>query len=174
LLRQKSVQAELKLGPDVGRKIMEFTNKEADAYAEALNLKDADRKNKIEELERVNKKFIEDNLTAPQRKRLNQIRLQVTGLQQLIRPQVAKLLNLTEDQQTKFGTMHKAARKSLEEIFAAGGEGRSEKLAKLRAEIDKKIGTVLTEEQTAKVREVVGEPFRGELVFEEFTPATKK
>jgi Spy/CpxP family protein refolding chaperone len=174
LLRQKSVQTELKLGPDFARKVSEFTNKEADAYGDALKLQDAERKNKIDELRRANQKFIEENLSDAQRKRLDQITLQVTGLQQLNRPEVAKRLNLTEEQQTKFSAMRKAARKSLEAIFAAGGEGKNEKLAELRAEIDKKIGAVLTDEQKAKVREAVGEPFRGELVFEEFTPATKK
>jgi hypothetical protein len=174
LLRQKSVQTELKLGPDFARKVAEFTNKEADAYGDALKLQDAERKTKIDELRRANQKFIEENLSDAQRKRLDQITLQVTGLQQLTRPEVAKRLNLTEEQQTKFSAMRKAARKSLEAIVAAGGEGRNEKLAELRAEIDKKIGAVLTDEQKAKVREAVGEPFRGELVFEEFTPATKK
>jgi len=174
LLRQKSVQAELKLGPEFARKITEFTDKEADAYVEALKLKDADIKKKIEELERENKKFIEDNLSAAQRKRLDQIYLQVTGLQQLTRPEAAKALNLTEDQQTKFKAMRKEARKLLEEILEAkGSEGRNEKLAKLRAEIDKKIGAVLTDEQKTKAREIVGEPFRGELLFEEVKPGTK-
>ena len=174
LLRQKSVQAELKLGPEFARKITEFTDKEADAYVEALKLKDADIKKKIEELERENKKFIEDNLSAAQRKRLDQIYLQVTGLQQLTRPEAAKALNLTEDQQTKFKAMRKEARKFLEEILEAkGSEGRNEKLAKLRAEIDKKIGAVLTDEQKTKAREIVGEPFRGELLFEEVKPGTK-
>jgi len=174
LLRQKSVQAELKLGPEFARKITEFTDKEADAYVEALKLKDADIKKKIEELERENKKFIEDNLSAAQRKRLDQIYLQVTGLQQLTRPEAAKALNLTEDQQTKFKAMRKEARTLLEEILEAkGSEGRNEKLAKLRAEIDKKIGAVLTDEQKTKAREIVGEPFRGELLFEEVKPGTK-
>jgi hypothetical protein len=174
LLRQKSVQAELKLGADFAQKITEFTNKEADAYTEALKLKDADAKKLFEELETKNKKFIDDNLTAAQRKRLDQITLQVTGLKQLTRPEVAKVLNLTEDQQSKFKAMHKEAGKALEAILAVkSSEGRNEKLAKLRAEIDKKIGAVLTDEQKTKAREIVGEPFRGELLFEEFTPGSK-
>jgi hypothetical protein len=70
--------------------------------------------------------------------------------------------------------MRKEARKLLEEILEAkGSEGRNEKLAKLRAEIDKKIGAVLTDEQKTKAREIVGEPFRGELLFEEVKPGTK-
>jgi hypothetical protein len=40
-------------------------------------------------------------------------------------------------------------------------------LAKLRAETRKKILAELTDEQKAKVREMVGAPFEGEIVFEE-------
>src|SRR5262249_57627339 len=98
LLRQKSVQAELKLTPDVGKKIMDFTNKEADEYLKDLKLPEQERQKKIDELEKEEKKFLDDTLNPAQRKRLDQITLQVTGLQQLTRPEVAKLLNLTDDQ----------------------------------------------------------------------------
>jgi Spy/CpxP family protein refolding chaperone len=168
LLRQKSVQKELKLTDDDVKKIMEFTNKESGEYGKALKLAAKDRTTKFEELERANKKFLEDNLSAAQRKRLEQITLQVTGLYQLGRPEVVKALNLTEEQQTKFEEMQKEARKALEEILTATERaGKAEKLAKLREETNKKILAALTDEQKAKVREIVGEPFRGEIVFEE-------
>ncbi len=38
LLRQKSVQQELKLDADLVKKIVEFTNKESDEYQKALGL----------------------------------------------------------------------------------------------------------------------------------------
>ena len=169
LLRQKSVQKELKHDEDTVKKIMEFTNKEADEYGKALkDLKGKERAAKFEELEKANKKFLEDNLSADQRKRLGQITLQVTGLYQLGRPEVVRALNLTEEQQTKFEEMQKEARKALEEILTATERaGKAEKLAKLREETNKKILAALTDEQKAKVREIVGEPFKGEIVFEE-------
>jgi hypothetical protein len=167
LLRQKSVQEDLKVSPELARKILAFTNKEYDAAKKAMKLSEEDRKAKFDELEQRNKKFLKDNLTAAQRKRLEQIRLQVTGLQQLTRPEVARALNLTDEQQQKFKRMQKEARKKLLAILAAKGEGRNEKLAKLRAEVNKAIGTVLTDEQKAKAKEVVGEPFTGELLFED-------
>jgi hypothetical protein len=167
LLRQKSVQAELKLGPEFAKKVLEFTNKEADDFLEALKSKGADAKKKIEELEERNKKFIADNLNAKQRKRLDEITLQVTGLMQLQRPDVAKLLKLTDQQQSKFKDLQKEAHKKLEEIIDKK-EGRNENLNKLRKEIASKIGAILTDEQKAKVRELVGEPFTGELLFEEY------
>jgi len=168
LLRQKSVQKELKLTDDDVKKIMEFTNKESDEYGKALKLGANERKAKVDELEAANKKFLEDNLSADQRKRLEQVTLQVTGLYQLGRPEVVKALNLTEEQQTKFEEMQKEARKALEEIITSTERaGKTEKLAKLREETSKKIMDALTDEQKAKVREIVGEPFKGEIVFEE-------
>ena len=168
LLRQKSVQKELKLTDDDVKKIMDFTNKESSEYAKDLKLDAKEREREIEKLEQANKKFLEDNLSAAQRKRLAQITLQVTGLYQLGRPEVVRALNLTEEQQTKFEEMQKEARKALEVILAATDRaGRTEKLAKLRAETNKMILAALTDEQKAKVKEIVGEPFKGEIVFEE-------
>ena len=170
LLRQKSVQQELKLAPGVIQKVMEFTNKEADEYGKALkDLKGKERAAKFEELEKANKKFLEDNLSADQRKRLEQVTLQVTGLYQLGRKEVAKALDLTEEQQTKFEEMQKETRKALREILTSSDDraAKTEKLAKLREENKKKIMAVLTDEQKAKVKEIVGEPFKGEIVFEE-------
>lgn len=168
LLRQKSVQKELMLSDDAVKKIMEFTNKESGEYAKNLKLDAKERERKFDELGKANKKFLEDNLSAGQRRRLEQITLQVTGLYQLGRPEVVKALNLTEEQQTKFEEMQKEARKALEVILASTERaGKTEKLTKLREETNKKILAALTDEQKAKVREIVGEPFRGDIVFEE-------
>lgn len=169
LLRQKSVQKELKLNDDAVKKIMDFTNKESDEYGKALKLPEKDRTAKFNELETANKKFLEDNLSADQRKRLGQVTLQVTGLYQLGRADVAKALDLTDEQQTKFEDMQKEARKTLEEIITSSADraGKTRKLADLREETHKKIMAVLTDAQKAKVREIVGEPFKGEIVFEE-------
>jgi Spy/CpxP family protein refolding chaperone len=168
LLRQKSVQEELKVSPEDAKKIAEFTTKESEEYRKALKLSEKDRQAKVEELEKENKKFLADNLSEAQRKRLGQIALQVSGLQQLTRPEVARLLNLTEEQQKKFKEMRVEARKELAELISSKDrEGRNEKLAKLREAVDKKIEAVLTDEQKAKAKELVGEPFKGKLVFEE-------
>jgi hypothetical protein len=168
LLRQKSVQQELKISPDLAKKIAEFTNKESAEYGKSLKLKDSDRKGKFEELEKANKKFLEDNLSAEQRKRLEQITLQVTGLHQLTRPEVVKALSLTDEQQKKFKEMQKEGRAELEAIFNdPKREGKNEKLAKYREATFKKIEDALTDAQKTKVKELVGEIFKGEIVFEE-------
>jgi hypothetical protein len=168
LLRQKSVQQELKLSPEVAKKAVEFTHKQHETFSGVLKLVAEERKQKLEELEKENRKFLDDNLTPEQRKRRFQITLQVTGLHELNRPEAARALNLTEEQQQKFRELQKEHRKELAEIIhPKGREGRNEKLAKLREDTHNKIRAILTDEQKEKVRELVGEPFKGEIVFEE-------
>ena len=174
LLRQKSVQQELKVSPALAKKVAEFTHKQREAFGEALNLGVEQRRQKLMELAKENKQFLDDNLTAGQRKRLFEITLQVTGLHEINRPEVAKALNLTEEQQQKFKELQQEHRKQLVEIIEPKErEGRNEKLAKLREDTRDKIRAILTDEQKEKVRELVGEPFKGEIVFEEYESDSK-
>jgi hypothetical protein len=174
LLRQKSVQEELKLSPDLVKKIMEFTKKEHEAFKNALAQGEKEREQKLEELDKANQKFLDDNLTAAQRKRLEQIHLHVTGLRQMMRPEIIKTLELTADQQEKVKAMQKEAAKEFEGVLEIKNrEARHEKLAKLRADIDKKVEALLTDKQKEKARELIGEPFKGEIVIEEPETAPK-
>jgi hypothetical protein len=167
LLRQKSVQDDLKLAPDVCKKILEFTNTEYEAWQNAVKLSDDERDQKMKEMEKKNEDFLTENLTEGQRKRLHQVVIQVTGLIQLTKPEMVKALDLTEEQQQKFKDLQKSARSELLEILdAKSPEGRSDKLAKLRADIDKKVDAVLTDQQREKVKELVGERFEGQIVLE--------
>ena len=167
LLRQKSVQKELKLTPDDVKKVMDFTHKQHEAATKALQLIEDERKDKFAAMEKENKKFLADNLKPAQRKRLNQITMQLTGLMQLTRPEIVKELKLTEDQIAKVKQLQKEARKTLAKLIdAKGSEGRNEKLAELRAQTRKQIMDLLTEEQRVTARQMVGEPFTGKIVFE--------
>ena len=168
LLRQKSVQKELELGADVVQKIMAFTNAQSEAFGKALELGEAARKEAFEKLARQNDQFLTDTLTAKQSKRLDQITMQFTALHQLTKPEMVKELKMSDEQVKKFKDMQTEARKALLEILEAKERaGKSEKLAKLREVTRAKILAILTEEQKAKVREMAGPPFEGEIVFEE-------
>jgi Spy/CpxP family protein refolding chaperone len=174
LLRQKSVQQELKVSPALAKKVAEFTHKQREAFGEALNLGVEQRRQKLMELAKENKQFLDDNLTPAQRKRLFAITLQVTGLHELNRSEVATALKLTEEQQQKFKELQQQHRKELAAIFQTKErESRNEKLGKLREDTRNKIRAILTDEQKAKVRELVGEPFRGEIVLEEDESGSK-
>jgi Spy/CpxP family protein refolding chaperone len=167
LLRQKSVQQELKLTPDVTRKIMEFTNKQHDAFLAAMKLGKAEAREKLKAMEEENQQFLKDTLTPGQDKRLIQITLQTTGLHQLSRPEVAKVLKLTKDQQQKFSAIQKAANEKLAKLlYATNPEERKERFAKLREETRKEVRALLTAEQKATVDELVGAPFNGDIIIE--------
>jgi hypothetical protein len=168
LLRQKSVQKELELGADVIQKIMDFTAAQSEAAGKTKDLDEAARKQEFEKLARQNDKFLTDTLNAKQSKRLDQITLQFTALHQLTKPEMVKELGLSDEQVKKFKDMQTEARKALVEVLEApAGAGKNEKFAKLREETRTKILAVLTDEQKAKVREMAGPPFEGEIVFEE-------
>jgi hypothetical protein len=174
LLRQKSVQEELKLNAELVTKVLQFTNGEYEAWQNALKLSQDEREQKIKELQKKNQDFLADNFNEGQRKRLRQIMLQVTGLMHLTRPAVVKELNLTEEQQQKFKELQKETGIELQEIIdAKKREGRNEKLAKLRDDIDKKVEAILTDQQKDKVKELVGERFKGAILLEEPESALK-
>jgi hypothetical protein len=171
LLRQKSVQDELKLGDDVTKKIADFTNKQYEAFTAALKLGAAERKQKLESMEQENKKFIAESLTEQQLKRLDQITLQITALQQLTRPEIAKELNLTDDQTKKIKELQKEAREELAKLLDnKNANERREKFAAARMAIREKVRGLMTDEQKAKIDVMVGEPFNGEIVFEGAEP----
>ena len=168
LLRQKSVQKELGVSADVAKKITEFTEHQSEAFGKAVGLAEGERKKAIAHLAEENKKFLADTLNARQGTRLDQLYLQFTAPYQLTRPEVAKALNLTEDQQKKFKDLHTEYRTQLRDIlFGKDTEGRAEKYAKLREKTRDKIQSILTEKQQAQAREAVGPPFMGKIVFEE-------
>src|SRR5580704_14209479 len=68
LLRQKSVQKELKVTPDVTEKIMTFTHKQHEAAEKAREMGAAERKEAFEKLEKQNQQFLAGTLTAKQSK----------------------------------------------------------------------------------------------------------
>jgi hypothetical protein len=166
LLRQKSVQKELGLTPETAQKITAFTNAQGEAARKALEQAGEARKQEFEKLAKQNEQFLTDNLTAQQGKRLDQIAMQFTAVTQLLKPENVKALNLSDEQVQKLQDLQKEARKGLLEILGSK-EGRNEKFAKLREETRTKGLALLTDEQKAKVREMAGPPFEGEIVFED-------
>jgi Spy/CpxP family protein refolding chaperone len=168
LLRQKSVQKELELTPDTIKKIMDFTHAQSEAAKKTADLGEAARKEVFGKLLQLNDKFLADILNAKQGKRLDQITMQFSALTQLTKPEMVKELKLTDDQVKKFKDMQTEARKALVEVLEAKERaGKGEKVTKLRDETRTKILAVLTADQKAKVREMVGPPFEGEIVIEE-------
>jgi hypothetical protein len=168
LLRQKAVRQDIGLGRDHTGKIFEFTSKQYDRAREAMKLDQAERRQKFETMKEENERFLKDNLSREQRKRLDQITLQVVGLLWLGREEIARDLNLTEEQRQKAKDLREHTREEARKLLRTGSrEGQREKFAQLRRETRNKLQELLTPDQRTKWRELVGRPFRGQLEFEQ-------
>jgi Spy/CpxP family protein refolding chaperone len=169
LLRHKAVRDDLKLTHREARKIHEFTEqqwKKAQKIEELADEKEKDRR--YNELTREDERFLDEVLTPEQKKRLDQITLQVAGLMWITRPDVAAALKLTDEQKKKAAEYQKVARKEMEELLhSETRRDRQAELRKLHATCKERVLELLTDEQEAKFHEMIGHPFRGELSFDE-------
>jgi Spy/CpxP family protein refolding chaperone len=166
LLNQKSVQEELKLTEDQVTKVKELSEKQRESFRGLRDLSQEERQKKVAESAKANAKAVAEILKPEQLKRVKQITLQRRGAQALGDPEVAKTLNLTGEQKDKLKTIQ-------DEVRQARGNGqrgdRSEEAQKKRAEARKatneKLMGVLTAEQKTKLKELMGEPFKGAIEF---------
>ena len=75
---------------------------------------------------------------------------------------------MTDEQAAKFKELQKEARKELEEIITAkDARARARSWRSSARRPTRRSWTILTDEQKTKAKEMVGEPFKGEIVFEE-------
>jgi hypothetical protein len=175
LLRHKAVRDDLKLTHREARRIHEFTEqqwKKAQRIEELPDEKERDRR--YEELTREDNRFLDEILKPDQKKRLDQITLQVAGLVWITRPEVAAALVLTDEQKQKAAEYQKLARKEMEELLhSETRRDRQAELRKLHETCKKRVLDLLTDEQETKYQEMIGEPFRGELRFDEPDPGAE-
>jgi Spy/CpxP family protein refolding chaperone len=168
LLRQKSVQEELKLSGEQKTKIHDFTHKQHEAFLETRKLGEAERRQKHHALGQENAAFLKDTLNAGQSKRLDQIALQFTALHHLTTPAMARELNLSEQQVQQFHDLQKESRKALANaLHGKDAEARTKNVAHLREETRTKILAILNDQQKAKARQLAGDPFVGAIIIEE-------
>ena len=173
LLRHQSVRDDLKLTADEAKKIDDFTEEQWKKARRAEDLGQQESDSLFADLTRENDRFLMQTLTPDQRKRLDQITLQLAGLLWVTRPRIASQLNLTEDQKTKVAQYQKEARAEMEDLLhSTTRRDRSARLRELRTTSRKRLMDVLTDEQEKKWKEMAGEPFRGDLRFDE-AAATK-
>jgi len=165
LLRQASVQRDLKISEDEGKKIDEFATRQWRKVRAMKDLDEKERDRRFEGMARENEQFIKETLKPEQRKRLNQIGMQVAGLLWVMRSDVASELGLSDDQKRKIRETHEEAEKEAREALRAGGELREEKIRELRMTNRKRLMSVLTDEQKNKWKDMAGPKFEGQLHF---------
>lgn len=167
LLRQESVQKELKIGSNEATMIRDFTEEQHKKAMSAEKLSKAEQDQKFEQLSKENEAFVKKNLKPEQQDRLIQIAIQRAGLLWVTSPHVAAKLNLTEKQKEQAKIEQKKARTETDEALTANGSAeRNKKLKELRDKTRERLTTLLTPEQQEKWKEMIGAPFHGEFVFE--------
>jgi hypothetical protein len=172
LLRYKGVRDDLKLNRPEARRINDFTEQQWKKAQEADAIQDEKERNgRYDEMAREDARFLGEVLKPEQKKRLDQITLQVAGLLWITQPEVAAALQLTGEQKEKVVALQNAARKELEELlYSETRRDRPAELRKHQQACKERIVELLTDEQEAKYKEMAGEPFQGALKFDEPDP----
>jgi hypothetical protein len=179
LLRQPAVQQELKLDPEEARKVDLFVAKQLNLAGEYQKLPADEQKSRYLELGKANRNYLSTALTPARQQRLKQIAMQVASLVWALDPSVSSALVLTQEQKTRIKELHASAQKRVESVLHGSSptnEDKARKLEEVRKMEHDELMSVLTTEQKDKWKELVGAPFEGKLVFENFAqqPARKK
>jgi hypothetical protein len=166
LASQKSVQEELKLNDDQIKKVVMIVAAMKEKAADLTETDPKERMKKAMEMFQEAEKSVLALLKPEQAKRLREIALQQQHLARAIEsPEVAKELQLSEEQAKRVRAIRESATKGmskLSEDAKSRAEAR-EKMAALAKATEEKLLKVLTEEQRTKWKELLGEPFKGEL-----------
>lgn len=164
LLRQPSVQKELKLTEAVTEKVHKYCMQQWDKAQKAGSLNESEQDKEFTKLAKENEQFVAETLTKEQAKRLHQITLQNAGLLCVTRKEIASKLKLTEEQKKQLPKLHKEAHHEVEELlYVTSKEQRREKLQELRETNRKRLLDLLTDEQEVVWKEMIGSPFTGDL-----------
>lgn len=170
LVMNKSVQQELKLSDEqvekVEKIVKEMREKGRAQFQKLGDLNEEERRQKMQTAMREGRerltKALDGVLKDDQMKRLKQISWQQRGAEAFNDPEVQKALKLTSEQKDKLKTIREDAMKEGGEIFRNAGddrEGVRGKLETLHKDTTEKAMAVLTEDQKARWKELVGEPF---------------
>ena len=176
-VEQKSVLEELKVSTEQAEKLKQATEKLHDSFRHLTGEPQEVRKMSAKAWATA-EKDLGDILSAEQLKRLNEITLQRSNrVMVLSRPEVAKEVGLTEEQQAKIKEISKIHSTAMNSHFQRGGVGtrvapavggnREEagaKLAALQKECIDKVLALLTDDQKKAWEKLLGEPFKGEII----------
>ncbi len=171
LLRNPQVQQELKLTEEQRTKLEQlgdqFREKFRGLFQELRGLTPEEREKRMAAVNEEVEKELAKVLKEEQLKRLRQIALQVEGLAALARPNIAKEVGITEEQQAKIREILREAAEKRRAIFQQGPGGdpqaRFQEMQKIRQWVDEQIEKLLTERQKKRWRELIGEPFKLEI-----------
>jgi hypothetical protein len=170
LLGNESVQKELKLDDKQTEKAKELAEKTSEEMREKFqglqDLEPEERRAKFMEIGReMNASTLKaagEFLKAEQITRLKEISHQVRGAQAFADPEVAKKLNLTDDQKKDIETINTESMQEMRTIFQENQddqEARTKKMTELRTKTLEKVVAKLNDEQQKTWKGLLGAPF---------------
>ena len=168
VLSEESVQKDLKLTSQQVKRVAEEFKKLREKTEELQDLEKDERSKKMQELIKEADKTVADILSPSQLKRFKQINLQTQGVRSLYSPALAKELGVTEEQRRKIKEIKDATDKEKMDLRQLGqfvGKEARQKMKEINKRADEKIFQLLTADQKAKWKEMIGEPFKGEITF---------
>jgi hypothetical protein len=124
----------------------------------------------MKELIQKSDKAVASILTPAQVKRFRQINLQLQGLRSFFSPDFAKEMKATAEQMAQIKKIKEDADKEKKELQKGAGASLTanearKKMADINKKTDDRILVLLTPEQKVKWKDLIGEPFKGEIGF---------
>jgi serine/threonine protein kinase len=173
LLTEPDVQKALGLSPDQARRVKALADRRAEQWRQGMKdphqLTREQRQQRTLEVARTTEKAVAEILDPGQAARLRQVALQLRlrGPDGFTSPEVADALKLTKDQRQRIRTIHEDAERAMWVKLRQGmGQGGPPCHPEdLWGNIEGKVMPLLTAAQTARWRELTGEPFTGEVRF---------
>jgi hypothetical protein len=181
LLQVREVREELKLSDEqVGkltrlREELDAARREGDRpdFQGLRDLSESERAARLKEFQEARDKENQANeekvrrvLTGEQFKRLKQIELQQQGTTALMRPDIGQALGITDDQRAKMQTVNeenggkmRAMFENVRDMSEDERAGLRDKMTQLREDSEKALMAVLNDEQKAKLKDIMGQPF---------------
>jgi len=170
LLQIKKVQEELKMTqPQIDK--LEAKQQEVRQAMQDLfqggglqNATPEERQKLMAKGQEIQTKAVNDILDTKQQKRFHQLELQRAGANAIAQPDVAKELNLTDDQKAKIREIQTAQQEKMREIFQGAGQGGDrqammQQMQALQKAAGEKITALLTDTQKTQWKAMQGEPF---------------
>jgi uncharacterized protein len=168
LLQQQSVQKELKLSRDQLKKVEDLSGKMREKMQDIFALEEPERGKKLQVLNQENDRTLAAILMPEQTKRLKQIVYQQQGTSALATKDVARAIELSDEQQKQIADISEETGRKTRELLRPGSppdEATRTKMEALRKAGSDKVLAVLTDAQKRAWQDLQGEPFKGPIAF---------
>jgi Spy/CpxP family protein refolding chaperone len=156
LLRSEQVQKELSITDDQMQRLMEEGQRLMGDFAGFRDMSPDEQKKKLEDVEKTIGDKLVSILTSEQHKRLKEISVQVLGAVVLLNPEVAKQLEITEEQKQRLRDAAKMVEMEIGEIRSIPREQMPDKIQQARKDFDFDAMAILTTQQRDKFDQMKG------------------